>query len=347
VSPAPARSAGARRLPTVAELRGGPLPPVVLFTGRGESFEEYLMEDAFRLFWDHAVDAATADFNRDLFYADEVRAEELFAQAGSFPMMAERRLVVLRRCEKAPAALLNDLLVYLERPSPSTCLLLVGHPLDRRRKVWQRVLKEAAVHEFTTLSLDQLTRWLAEASLRRGRRLPERLAAQLAEQLGPAPLRMADQEVEKLCLLAGDREEIAAEDLATALGMEDDANAFDLVNAVLDQDAPRALRILRSLLRVTDQAYLLAGTLGRSFSRLWFTGQLRARGIASEDIAARLNLKPGQVSYSLPRLRRWTPERLEEALRLVLEADMALKGDSPLSAVQIHTQLVVRLCRTT
>jgi DNA polymerase-3 subunit delta len=336
-----------KRLPTEEDLRGGLLPPIVLLTGSGrtEGAEEYLVEEAFRFFWEKVTDPATADFNRDLFHADEVRAEELFAQAGSFPMMAERRLVVLKRCEKAPAALLKDLLSYLDQPSPTTCLLLIGWPLDKRRKVWTRVLKEAAVFEFPPLGSRQLALWLGEACAGLGRRLPPALAAGLAEQLAHIPLRMARQEVEKICLLVEDGAEVRELDLAHALGMEADARPFDLVDAILAENTPRALTILRSLSRVPDNAFILPGILGKSLGRLAFAAQLRDRGHPLPEIEARLKLNPYQMRPMAGALARWPQDRLEEALRLVLEADMALKGDSPLPPSQITFQLVVRLCR--
>jgi DNA polymerase III subunit delta len=330
-----------KRLPTPAELAGGALPPVVLLTGT----EEYLMEECFQLFWQHVTDPAMADFNRDLFYADEARSEELFAQAASFPMMAERRLVVVRRCEKAPAPLLNDLLVYLDRASPSTCLLLCAASVDKRRKVWTRLLKEAAVFEFPPLKQDGLAAWLARTCAELGRTLPQPLAWRLAEQLTAAPLRMARQEAEKLCLLAAEGGEISEEDLATALGMEPDAMPFHLANAVQDGNLTQALAVLQSLLRNPDNAYMLVGMLGKSLGRLWFIGRLRERGLGEREISERLSLNEYSVKRSLPQLRHWPAPRLEEALRLLLEADMSLKGDSPLPPSQIYFQLVVRLCR--
>jgi len=347
-APGHAKAGVWKRLPSVEEIQGGALPPIVLFTGAGkpEQLEEFLMEEAFQLFWKHVTDEATADFNRDIFFADEVRSEELFAQAASFPMMAERRLVVVRRCEKASTALLGDLLSYLDRPSPSTCLLLVGSPLDKRRKVWTRVLKEAAVFEFPPLTSAQLAKYLDACFQAEGRTLPPQMAALLGEQLAVAPLRMARHEVDKLCLLVGEGGTVDEEAVSTALGMEPQANSFDLLNAVQERNLPRAIAILQSLLRVPDNAYMLCGLLGKGLGRLWFIGQLSARGVQTADIAKRMAFSNDyMVKRSLPLLRHWPLERVEEALRLILEADMALKGDSPLPPAQIHFQLVVRLCR--
>jgi DNA polymerase-3 subunit delta len=332
---------GWKRPPTAAEVEAGPLPPVVLLHGP----EEYLMEQTVQVLWKHATDPAMADFNRDLFHADEVRSETLFAQAASFPMMAERRLVVLKRAEKALVPLLNDLAAYAERPSPSTCLVVCAMALDKRRKAWQRLLAAATVLEFKPLGTTELAAWLEQACAERGRRLPRPLAQRLAEQLGPAPLRMALREVEKLCLLAAEGVEVSEEDLAATLGMEPDAKPWDLENAVLAGDAARALAVLQSLLRRPDNEFMLLGMLGKGMGRLWFMRRLAERGLPQDEIPARLGLSSFQAARALQALRAWPLERVENAVRLLREADLGLKGDSALPSSQIYFQLVVRLCR--
>jgi len=339
----PRKTAGPRRQPpTEDEVRQGPLPPVVLLAGE----EEYLMEQAQAVFWDHVTDPALADFNRDLFHADEVDRESLFAQAASFPMMAERRLVVLRRCEKAPAALLNDLAVYLERPSPSTCLLLLASQVDKRRKVWTRVAELGWVFQFDPLRGDEMARWLIKACAGRGHVLPPRLADRLAEQLGPVPLRMAEQEAEKLCLLAGPDQPIRDADLASALGMEPDASIFDLGDALLARQTEQALRILSSLLRHADAHYTLVPFVGKSLGRAWFMVQLQGMGLDERQIAERLGQKEWYVGKTLRMARGRTLAGLEEALAHVAAADLGIKGDSPLSPAQVLFQMVVRICKT-
>lgn len=343
MSAAKAQRVGWKRLPGPAEVQAGPLPPVLLLWGA----EEYLMEQAVKVLWEHATDPAMAEFNRDLFYADEVRPETLFAQAASFPMMAERRLIVVKRCEKAPVALLDDLGKYLNQPSPSTCMVLCAATVDKRRKVWTRVLAEAVALEFAPLKSAELAAWLGETCLELGHPLPRPLALRLAEQLGPAPLRMAWQEAEKLCLLAGEGREISEDDLATALGMEPDMKPWDLENAVLAGETGRALAVLQSLLRRSDSEYMLLGTLGKGLGRLWFMRQLMEKGLPQAEILSRLSLSEYFGRRSLQAVRAWPLQRLEEAMRLLREADLGLKGDSALGAEQIYTQLVIRLCRPT
>src|ERR1043166_5069799 len=79
--------------------------------------DDYLKSEALRDLVEAAVDPATRDFNLETLRAD-ISPESLGSILGTPPMMADRRVVVLRD----PAALKKDsravLLSYLERPSP-------------------------------------------------------------------------------------------------------------------------------------------------------------------------------------------------------------------------------------
>src|ERR1051326_8415795 len=66
-------------------------PAYYLFGG-----DDYLKEDALRRMIDAAVDTATRDFNLDQRKGSELNAETLGSLLAMPPMMAERRVVVIR-----------------------------------------------------------------------------------------------------------------------------------------------------------------------------------------------------------------------------------------------------------
>ena len=89
--------------------------------------EDILKDEAIQAILDRALDPALRDFNFDQRSAGQLDPEAIFTLCTTLPMMAERRVVLLRDVEgwkrkpKVRAAVLN----YLERPSPETVLILV------------------------------------------------------------------------------------------------------------------------------------------------------------------------------------------------------------------------------
>src|SRR6185503_1137656 len=72
--------------------------------------DEYLKEEALRHLVDAAIDPATRDFNLDQRRGSDLDAESLASLVGMPPMMAERRVVVIRDV----TALRKDARVALE-----------------------------------------------------------------------------------------------------------------------------------------------------------------------------------------------------------------------------------------
>src|SRR5258708_9490150 len=104
-------------------LKQGPPDPVYYFHGD----EDVLKDEAVAALLDATVDAGLRDFNVDQRAAGELDAEGLHSLVNTPPMLAERRLVVLRGVEqlRKKSRVPDALLAYLENPSPDTVPALV------------------------------------------------------------------------------------------------------------------------------------------------------------------------------------------------------------------------------
>ncbi|MCA9782039.1 MAG: DNA polymerase III subunit delta [Calditrichaeota bacterium] len=327
-----------------ARLLAEPLAPLQLLVGE----EDLLLEQALAVFHDGVVDPALADFNRDVFQADEVSGEHLFRLAASFPMMSPRRLVIVRGMERASAALLDDLRTYIKNPSPSTILVLTAGSVDGRKSVWKELRKVARVVEFPLLDGAILPGWMQEACQAQGLELPQAQAAALAEHLVGASLRTVSQELEKLALLsaAENRTVIDADLLATVLGTPREVSLFSLTDAVLERNAARCCAILKELLTLAQNEYTLLPALSKSFGRLWVTASLRDSGHDAAAVARVLEQRNSWVANrNLQQLRHWSASSLAAACRLLRDADGDLKGGSALPNSIRLNQLIVELCR--
>src|SRR5262245_59738124 len=103
-------------------LRKGEVPGVIYLHGT----EDVLKEEAIAEILDRAVASTLRDFNVDQVSAADLAPERAETLCNTLPMMAERRVVVIRDVEawakraKGRAAILR----FLERPAPETILIL-------------------------------------------------------------------------------------------------------------------------------------------------------------------------------------------------------------------------------
>src|ERR1041384_2099291 len=104
-------------------VRSGEIPPAVYLYGE----EDGPREEAVRAIVDRVVDPGLRDFNYDQRSAGQLDPDAVETLCNTPPMMADRRVVVIREGEawnkraRGRAAMLR----YLEKPSPETVVVLV------------------------------------------------------------------------------------------------------------------------------------------------------------------------------------------------------------------------------
>src|SRR4051812_16112892 len=91
-----ARAAGADPL---APLREGDPGPLYFLHGK----ERYLVDRAVDLLRARVLDPRTKDFNYELFYGKEAGASRIAQAARTLPMMAKRRLILVRDADQMKA----------------------------------------------------------------------------------------------------------------------------------------------------------------------------------------------------------------------------------------------------
>src|SRR6185437_2831738 len=135
---------------------GAPAPAYYIHGAEG-----VLKDEAVTLILARALEAGTRDFNLDSFSAQQLDPAALPAACATLPMMAARRVVVLRDVEawkrkskaKAPAV------QYLDRPMPETVLVMVqGNDDDPDEELSSRAVSV----ECAAPTGDQLESWLAD-----------------------------------------------------------------------------------------------------------------------------------------------------------------------------------------
>jgi DNA polymerase III subunit delta len=100
----------------------GPFAPVYYFHGA----DDYLKEGALHDLVASAVDPTTRDFNLDVRSASALDGETIDSLLATPPMMAERRVVVLRDVQALKKNARSALDRYLARPAPDLVLVLVA-----------------------------------------------------------------------------------------------------------------------------------------------------------------------------------------------------------------------------
>jgi DNA polymerase-3 subunit delta len=331
-----------------AALKKRVFDPVYYFHGE----DDFLKEQSTRELVDAAADPATRDFNLEIRRAGELDAEALDALLGTPPMLAERRVVVLREVDKLKKGGRAILDRYLARPAHDTVLVLVA---PSGVKVDKTLSERATAVEFAPLTGDRLQRWVpyhAEHAL--GRTITPEAVALLLEAVG-GDLSQLAVELEKLASYAP--ETIDEHAVADVVGVRRGESLGDLLDAVAARDATRALPLIPIVLQqpkttaVSIVMALSVQTLALGYAEAMLAAGTSPRGLFSElmtllkETGAFPHRSWGEaVNAWTKHASRWSAADVDGALHALLAADAALKETRLSSPEQLLTTLVLALC---
>ncbi len=300
--------------------------PIYLLHGE----ERWFIDRLQALLLENALQPHEKDFNLDLLYGHETDARQALNACQAFPMMAERRVVIIRDFDRMKEnALFKGL---AEQPNPACVVFLVcaGKPNMSRHPY--RALKSAGkAVEFKALYPNQVPRWIETLAKEKGFALEPKAVQMLGEYVG-ASLSSVEAELGKLATYVGEREVITAEDIVQASGQTRDYNVFELQRAVGERQFDRALHITERLLQQssnpTGESNMIVAVLTAFFIKLWQLTAFREERIPEKEMARAIGVSPFFLKEYLACLRRYDVKAIHRALSALLAADSELKGGS-------------------
>lgn len=321
------------------ELDSGKIRPVYVIAGE----ERVLADRAVQKLRAVAVDAAP-DFNEERLSATEVKIGRVLDAARMLPMMAKRRVVIVRGLEawdskkddagedSAPEAVssrdlppLDRLADYAANPVASTCLVLVAGKLDARRRLVTMAKKGGFFVGCDPLKDAELAEYAQEAATARGCKLPSNVADHIVAVIG-SELALVLDAVERLALHAGAGATITEHDVSEIIVKLRENSVFSLIDAVASRNGKAALSLLDEVFDPRDRGLPLVALLASTIRRLaLYDAGIRA-GESREAAAKAAGSNPYFANKLDAQYRALRGVDFAQWLRLLAETDQALKG---------------------
>jgi DNA polymerase-3 subunit delta len=316
--------------------------------------EDLLKDEALRALLDRVLDPSLRDFNLDQRGAGQLDADALFALCTTLPMMADRRVVVLREVEalKRKPKVRGALLDYLARPAPDTVLVLIQGANEENED--KDIARAAVTVACEPLPEDRVLKWLERRAKGVGLELPEDAARHLVRAVGGELASLA-AELDKLAALPAG-EAFTVERVGELVGVRHGETIYDWRDAVMEDRVGPAVHLIGPLLdQPGTSGVKLAALLGTTLVGVGVARSYMDRGQhgrALDDAVFRAIQRCrvfGLLSWSEEKTRwirwgpRWPATRVTGALRAVLAADTALKNTTISDERGILTDLVLRM----
>ncbi len=316
--------------------RGDVAPIYVLF---GE--EDFLIDEAVQAIIRTVLRDGEREFNLDIVSAADQDVRDILGIATAFPMMAERRVVVVRDIEKITGKDIEVFTAYCENPSRSTCLVLVGTKPDFRKKPFLNLKRNGRLMEAKPLYDNQVPGWIAGRIRKAGKAITPDASKMLTAYVGSS-LRDIQNELEKLYIYVGERKEVTADDVAAVVGMSKEYTVFELQKAIGARDLRRAVAITQHMLEAGESVPFIVVMLTNYFTNLWQLYEMRRKGVPFREQATRARMNPYFLQEYVDALSHFSPSEVEKAFLLLAAADEQAKSTSR-DPGEILTALIVQL----
>ena len=317
--------------------------------------DEYQKDEAIRQLVEAAIEPSSRDFNLDIRRAGELDGESLAVLLSTPPMMADRRVVVLRdvgALKKDTRKVLDE---YLKTPAVDLLLIMAS---SSGSKPDSSLASSGTSLEFDPLSAERIPRWIAHhADSALGVRIGE-AAAELLQAAVGNDLYQLSGELDKLAsFVEGRDQEIGEDAVAAVVGVRRGETLSDLLDAVADRNAARALDLIPHVMaqpKTTGVSVVMALStqmLAMSWGRAKLDEGLPRARLSQEyfnllrETGAFTGRPWGSAAAAWSRAtERWSRESLDHALNSLLEVDVALKESRVSSEEQLLASLLLSLC---
>ncbi len=302
------------------------------------SGEEFQRSERMNEILETVVDEATRDFNLDILYAEDYKSKQnelvtaLSEMIMTFPMMAERRVIVVRDFDKLNKSIAKKVAGELKKTPETSFVLIEGEKASLSPKPGAHFIAE----HFKIIYEEKLPNWIRSRFRKRGRSVSEEAVALLINNAGTV-LRELDNEIEKVTVVAEKNGTITAEDVGKVVGSFKRDTIWGLCNAVGLMNFRESVKILYNLLekektlddkKISETAIisqLIAHTM-----KLSEYNRLAGTGVPQNEAMKVVTASPflWKKNNMGPQARNLTPQRIRRVLTVLGHTESTIKRSS-------------------
>ena len=201
----------------------GNLAPIYLLLGE----ESYYIDVLTKEFEDKVIDNDAKDFNFNVIYGKEANANLLIPFLRQYPLMSDKRLVILKEAQMIDKREWEKMDVYFSQPQSSTCFVICYKNKTFPSVKMKNLLTKngGVVFESKKLYEDKVGAWIASYIKEGGYTYDERIINVLVDKLGTDLQKIAN-EISKMQLNIKGTKHITLDDVYNYIGMSKDYNVF-------------------------------------------------------------------------------------------------------------------------
>jgi DNA polymerase III subunit delta len=287
-------------------------------------------------------DAASKDFNFHSYYANDVSINEVVSTCLSFPMMSDRKLVIVKHFDKITIDDKDAFIKYIQNPQKSTVLVLTAETWGKT-KFHTELLKAALSVNCKTLYEREVYSWVKSKFDERKIKIEENSIAFLVENIGHNLLRL-NVEIEKLSNFATEGQELSLKIISEITGFSRDVNVFNFQNELGKKKLNNALQIGLKLLEQGESLASIFPMVFLFFKRMWVVKEMLKTGMGQKQIVSELGGSPYYYKDIFNSHKKFSTVQLKNIFINLEQSDILLKTSQKRDE-SILTMIIYNICK--
>lgn len=312
--------------------------PIYLLTGEENYYIDLLVSK-----FEELLDESERDFNMTTLYGIETNAKEICSFAKQYPMMSDKRLVIVKEFQQINKKELSTLSFYIEKPLQSTILILANKAKTIDKKFTDKVNKSGVVFESNKLYENQVIPWINNYVQQLNFNIESSATSLIVEYLGNNLQKIAN-EINKMSITLPKGSLIRLDDVVKHIGVNKDYNIFELQNAIGKLQHSKINKIVNYILSNTDDNPIqsIIPNLFSYFVKLAIVAQLKEK--TTDNVVSAIGTSPYFAKDYLYAIQIFQLEKIYQNLNTIKEYDLKTKGlGSNFEASELFKELIYKL----
>lgn len=309
---------------TVAhDVKAGKISPLYCLMGD----EPFYIDRLESIITQKVMPESNRDFDMELLYGSDVDGMRVADSCRQFPMLGEKRLVVVREAQQMRAGQ-DALAAYCQNPMDTTVLVLChkSGKMDTRKALGKAISANGVIFESKRVYDSALPSFIKGYLKDKGKEIDEKAVQMLVEHVGADLTRMSS-ELDKLTIAIPEESKVTSAIVEDQTGMSKDFNNYELLGALAEKSKSQAAQIVKYY-NNNPRSFALPATLSLMFAFYADLMQAYYSPDKSENgIAEWLGMPNWKVRREImPAMRNYSGRRVMNILSMIRETDAKGKG---------------------
>jgi DNA polymerase-3 subunit delta len=299
-------------------LRNKTLPRMILLYGE----ERYLRLQYFSKIGEY-FGAKKGDMNTDVYEGKNVNVGAVIDQAETMPFLAENRVMLFQDTGLFKSGG-DQLAEYLQTPPEFDVFIFCESEVDERCKLYKTVKESGLAAQIDEQTRESLQSVIGVFLKKEGKRISVETASRILDKTGN-DMAMLRSELEKLVTYCMDKDVIEMEDVETICSQNIEDKIFELLDAIAEKNARRAMDLYYDMLALKEPPIKLLVLMEKQYNQLLQIRLLRDSGELKDTIAGKVGINPYFISSYMNRASRYTSEELRSIFERCIQTDEDIK----------------------